>query len=538
MIRLHTANQQNAAAPLPQLVRLIGRGSYGEVWLGHRPDGTFCAVKIVRRQRFEDERPYEREFLGIQKFAPLSRSYDSQLRILEVGRNDQEEYFFYVMELADDERAGGELIPEQYTPRTLRSEIRKRGRLPLEECIETGLVLSATLENLHQNGLIHRDVKPSNVVYVDGSPKLADIGLVTDADVSASFVGTEGFMPPEGPGSPQADIYSLGKVLYEISTGNDRQTFPELPTSLVDSPNSRPFLELNTIIAKCCHRDPRHRYASARHLYADLAAVRRGRSVRLKRTLRRHMTIALWTLLIGLVCFGSIAVIFNLRTPSENTIIFRKGKSAQPVVPPTPVAANTPRAPVPPRSSSATVNQLDLTSFYNAALDSAWHSDNEKLALRQFPAGLFRLSQTTFDARGIIQLSSLEMLRQRPVFPDRVTGIPVGIKARRIHFLHGTVWPATDGAHVGDYVIHYADKQQHVFPVIYGVDLRDWNVGSDPKTQTGRGSVAWSVWQQPYAFRLFKSTWNNPLPELELSSIDFASRMQGSAPFLIAVTVE
>src|SRR5215471_9317682 len=106
--------------------------------------------------------------------------------------------------------------------------------------------------------------KPSNVIFVEGVPKLADIGLVTDLDMSVSFVGTEGFVPPEGPGSPRADIYSLGKVLFEISTGQDRQTFPELPTALADSPEAKRFLELNAIIAKCCHPDPRRRYASAR----------------------------------------------------------------------------------------------------------------------------------------------------------------------------------------------------------------------------------------------------------------------------------
>ena len=64
---------------------------------------------------------------------------------------------------------------------------------------------------------------------MNGAPKLADIGLVAETSDARSFVGTEGFIPPEGPGAPQADLYSLGKVLYEISTGNDRRDFPALP---------------------------------------------------------------------------------------------------------------------------------------------------------------------------------------------------------------------------------------------------------------------------------------------------------------------
>jgi serine/threonine protein kinase len=95
----------------------------------------------------------------------------------------------------------------------LRRELEQRGRLPFNECLEIALALATALEHLHRNGLVHRDIKPSNIIFVNGSPKLADIGLVAPADATLSCVGTEGFLPPEGPGSPQADIYSLGKVL-------------------------------------------------------------------------------------------------------------------------------------------------------------------------------------------------------------------------------------------------------------------------------------------------------------------------------------
>src|SRR2546426_4357628 len=63
------------AIPEHQLLRCIGRGSYGEVWLARNIMGTYRAVKVVYRKNFENERPYEREFAGIQKFEPISRSH-------------------------------------------------------------------------------------------------------------------------------------------------------------------------------------------------------------------------------------------------------------------------------------------------------------------------------------------------------------------------------------------------------------------------------------------------------------------------------
>ena len=85
--------------PDHELFRPIGEGSYGEVWLARNKLGTLRAVKIVYRRTFEDARPFEREFKGIQKFEPISRSHDGFVDILQVGGTD--EYFYYVMELAD-----------------------------------------------------------------------------------------------------------------------------------------------------------------------------------------------------------------------------------------------------------------------------------------------------------------------------------------------------------------------------------------------------------------------------------------------------
>jgi hypothetical protein len=112
---------------------------------------------------------------------------------------------------------------------------------------------------------------------VHGVPKLADIGLVARIDATMSFVGTEGCIPPEGPGTPQADLYSLGKVLYEISSGKDRTAFPEPLTLLGEAPEKARLLELNAVIHKACHKDPQQRYRSAAAMQVDLKLLERGR---------------------------------------------------------------------------------------------------------------------------------------------------------------------------------------------------------------------------------------------------------------------
>lgn len=285
------SSQNNVnAAPLPpprvpdhELLRRIGRGAYGEVWLARSITGAFRAVKIVHRQSFDHDRPFEREFEGILKFEPISRRHDSQVDILHVGRGD--DCFYYVMELADDQATGGQINPDHYAPRTLKSDLLFHGRLPFEECVRIGLALTTALENLHGNGLAHRDVKPSNIIFVNGVPKLADIGLVAGVEATRSYVGTEGFAAPEGPGSAQADIYSLGKVLYEISMGKDRQEFPELPTALRELPDRDGLMELNAVIARACRHDPKDRYASATAMRSDLELLQSGKSLaRLHRT--------------------------------------------------------------------------------------------------------------------------------------------------------------------------------------------------------------------------------------------------------------
>jgi len=338
--------------PDHELVRRIGVGSYGEVWLARNVVGTWRAVKVVRRSRFDSERPYEREFHGIQKFEPISRLHDSQVDVLHLGRNDADGYFYYVMELADDatndvssSTAANVAKPEIYEPRTLKDDADDRRRLPVAECVRIGLALTEALEHLHAHGLVHRDVKPSNIIFIGGRPKLADIGLVADADATRTHVGTEGFLPPEGAGTPQADLYALGKVLYEISTGKDRRDFPQAPADLASLPDRKQFLELAEIIERACDPDPRRRYQSAREMHDDLALIERGESVRQANVRKGRLAAARQ---YGGV-FAGVALVFLLGAVAATWMQLKRGRTQQ-----------TSRAAAPERS---TTNALALSEY-------------------------------------------------------------------------------------------------------------------------------------------------------------------------------
>ncbi len=267
---------RTAAPRIPdhEVLRCIGKGSYGEVWLARAVTGTLRAVKVVRREDFELDRTFEREFEGIMKFEPVSREHPGLVHVLHVGRNDEEKFYYYVMELGDDRERGSRVDAADYEARTMGTDKMMKTRLPIGDCIEHGAQVAEGLAHLHECGLTHRDIKPSNIIFVNGKAKLADIGLVAAAG-QMTFVGTEGFVPPEGPGTKLADIYSLGMVLYELSTGKDRLQFPELPDDGCEPRARAQWLALNEIILKACAVQPKKRFASARDMALALRAASR-----------------------------------------------------------------------------------------------------------------------------------------------------------------------------------------------------------------------------------------------------------------------
>jgi WD40 repeat protein len=285
---------ETVSVPDHELLRRIGKGAYGEVWLARSVLGAARAVKIIWRDRFEHPRPFEREFQGIREFEPLSRQHEGLIDILQVGRQEDASWFYYVMELADGiddagatRAASGEA--ETYVPRTLHEELARRKRLSVADVATLGMKLADALAYLHRHGLVHRDLKPSNILFVRNEPRLGDVGLVAQIGGAMSFVGTEGYIAPEGPGTPAADIYALGLVLYEAATGLTRHDFPQLPPALASSEEAEDFAELNAVLLRACAAKARDRYASAEKLRDDLRAVAGGRSIRRQRQLEGQL---------------------------------------------------------------------------------------------------------------------------------------------------------------------------------------------------------------------------------------------------------
>jgi formylglycine-generating enzyme required for sulfatase activity len=252
--------------PDHDLIRSIGRGAYGEIWLATTLTGAFRAVKVLS----PDPETSYREFDGLRTFEPISRHHPGFVNIYHVGQGDG--FLYYTMEVADDWVSGQKIDPLNYRPRTLASDMQTDRRLRAERCIELGIILGEALAYMHERKLTHRDIKPSNVIFVNGQPKLADIGLVAAAGRS-TYVGTEGYVPPEGPGSPGADVFALGKVLYEAATGKDRLDFPEIPTNLPALPDREKIVALNSILLKACAREPKQRLASAADFVQALGSI-------------------------------------------------------------------------------------------------------------------------------------------------------------------------------------------------------------------------------------------------------------------------
>ncbi|MBR3085861.1 MAG: serine/threonine protein kinase [Kiritimatiellae bacterium] len=254
-------------------LRQIGSGAHGQVWLADGPEGR-VALKVCPRPSdpalLED---WRREMRGWGLFSAIPR-HEALVRVFATGATADNCAFWVAMELADAEESDGAGNPDAYRPKTLASVADAEIALPFRDCLNIGLRLSAALEHLQRHHLLHRDIKPGNILYVRGMPVIADAGLVVDAREADSLVGTPGYVPPENHGTPQGDVFSLGKTLWRIATGRSPDAETIAPCAEADTAEPL-FGEFMGILLRAMSPSPAKRFRSAKALRKALARLRR-----------------------------------------------------------------------------------------------------------------------------------------------------------------------------------------------------------------------------------------------------------------------
>jgi eukaryotic-like serine/threonine-protein kinase len=258
----------------------LGSGGMGEVYLAH--DGVLerdVALKVLRSQYAGDEEVAERFRLEARSAASLS--HPNIVQVYDRGETED----------------GTSYIAMEYVPGgTLKEQIGRRGPFGDRETAAVGAQIADALGAAHERGVIHRDIKPQNVlVTASGDLKVTDFGIARAASavtssVSGAIFGTAGYISPEQalgkPVGPASDLYSLGVVLYEMLTG-------ELPFAAdnsiavcmkhVNEPPCPPLLlnpdipeGMNALVLMLLAKHPSDRYGSAMELLSDLERVRDG----------------------------------------------------------------------------------------------------------------------------------------------------------------------------------------------------------------------------------------------------------------------
>ena len=236
-----------------RILEKCGHGAYGRVYLAEDAVGRRVALKYLP---VPQEGEYE--LRGLRNYMSVAAPSDGLLRVLHCGL-DESGCLFYVMEAADNAAASG----EGYRPDTLARRLKALKRLPANETLSLAHAILDGLECLHAAGMVHRDIKPENLLFVNGKPKLGDPGLTRQFEETLSVAGTPGYIPPEffagkAKGSPAADIYALGKLIYRMATGYEPERYPFLPQDV-------PVHELYQVcrpLASLCNSQPQKRCQS------------------------------------------------------------------------------------------------------------------------------------------------------------------------------------------------------------------------------------------------------------------------------------
>ncbi len=191
----------------------------------------------------------------------------------------------------------------------------------------------------------------------------------------------------------------------------------------------------------------------------------------------------------------------------------------------------TGKARFPARSPKATPRQIDLTKFYNAALGESWLGrTNENLA--SLPKGVQTIDGVAFDLRGLVQLAGKGLNKK---YPSKISGVPVGVKCKRLHFLHALAGlnESDSGAPAGTYAVRFSGNEARLeIPLQCGRDVALWRQ-SFAETDAGL-KPAWTGG----GAGLFRTTWTNIAPDTVIESLEIVSDQTRGGLFVVAITAE
>jgi serine/threonine protein kinase len=298
--------------PHHTLIRCLGAGGFGQVWLAKNTlTEHYRACKLIPASK-------ALELEGISRLKQKVPSHPGLFPIDDVGTvND---WLYCLMPLAD--AASNELAVVDvsvYEPLTLELHLSRHGRRPTLEAMGIGAQLAEAIRHLHACGVTHGDIKPANIMRLNGQWTLADYGLARDLSSPSGGAHTPGYVPPEGPGSTKADQYALGVVLMELLTSWPARMLADFRNTPIESFKlDADGPQLNEIIRRATELAPTKRFGSMDE-FADALRSIAPRNVTSGNTRSRWLWPAA-TLVAALGLFGIGFVLFNLNKTTQSEV--------------------------------------------------------------------------------------------------------------------------------------------------------------------------------------------------------------------------